>query len=156
MLYYSRIQSDGTNPLVKEAFNININISNANIYTWYTFATEIFKEVELNKNNFEDFNKPFLLVKDTFKNTFKKTIKEKYEEKILEKISNLDDSSKLFLYSKLKTDIKLEDYLKLTKNFNNRQLLTKFRTSDHPLEIELGRYKKIPRHQRLCKTCKVL
>jgi hypothetical protein len=44
----------------------------------------IFKEVELNKNNFEDLNKPFLLVKDTFKNTFKKTIKEKYEEKILE------------------------------------------------------------------------
>ena len=76
----------------------------------------------------------------------------------MKKISNLDDSSKLFLYSKLKTDIKLEDYLKLTKNFNNRHLLTKFRTSDHPLEIELGtyRYKKIPRHQRLCKTCQVL
>jgi hypothetical protein len=50
MLYYSRIQSDGINPLVKEAFNINKNISNENIYTWYTFATEIFKEVELNKN----------------------------------------------------------------------------------------------------------
>jgi hypothetical protein len=28
--------------------------------------------------------------------------------------------SKLFLYSKLKTDIKLEDYLKLTKKINNR------------------------------------
>ena len=41
------------------------------------------------------------------------TVKEKYEEKI----SNLDDSSKLFLYSKLKADIKL-DYLKLTKKFN--------------------------------------
>ena len=33
MLYYSRIQSDGINPLVKEAFNINKNISNENIYT---------------------------------------------------------------------------------------------------------------------------
>jgi hypothetical protein len=43
-----------------------------------TFATEIFKEVELNKNNFEDFNQSFLFVKDTFKITFKKTIKEKY------------------------------------------------------------------------------
>ena len=144
MLYYSRIQSDGINPLVKKAFNINKNISNENIYTWYTFTTEIFKEVELNKNNFEDFNKPVLVVKDTFKNTFKKTIKEKYEERILGKISNLDDSSKLFLYSKLKAHIKLEDYLKLAKNVNNRQLLTKFKTSDHPLEIELGRYKKFP------------
>ena len=27
--------------------NINKNISNENIYTWYIFATEIFKEVEL-------------------------------------------------------------------------------------------------------------
>ena len=43
------------NPLVKEAFNIN-----KNIYTWYPFATEIFKEVGLNKNN-------FLLVKDSLK-----------------------------------------------------------------------------------------
>jgi dTDP-4-dehydrorhamnose reductase len=61
---------------------INKNISNENIYTWYTFATEIFKEVELNKNNFEDFNKSFLLVKDTFKNMFKKNIKEKYLKNI--------------------------------------------------------------------------
>ena len=50
---------------------------NENIYTWYTFATETFKEVELNKNNCEDFNKPFLLVKDTFENTFKKNYKRK-------------------------------------------------------------------------------
>jgi hypothetical protein len=39
MHYYSRIQSDGINPLVKEAFNINTNISNEHIYAWYTFAT---------------------------------------------------------------------------------------------------------------------
>ena len=36
-----------------------------------------FKEVELNKNNFEDFSKPFLLVKDTSKNSFKKNYKRK-------------------------------------------------------------------------------
>ena len=58
---------------------------------------------------------PFYLSRIHLKILLKKTIKEKYEEKILEKISNFDDSSKLFLHSKLKTDIKLEDYLKLTK-----------------------------------------
>jgi hypothetical protein len=31
-----------------------------------------------------------------------------------------------------------------------------FITYIYPLEILVGRYKKIPRHQRLCKTCKVL
>jgi hypothetical protein len=38
----------------------------------------------------------------------------------------------------------------------NRQLLTKFRLSDHNLEIELGRCKNIPRNQRHCKFCKTL
>ena len=63
----------------------------------------------------EDQLSPFLLVKDTFENTFKKNYKRKIWRKNIWKISSLDDSSKLFLYSKLKTDIKLEDYLKLTK-----------------------------------------
>ena len=67
-----------------------------------------------------------------------------------------NDSSKLFLYSKLKSDIKLEDYLKSERNFKIRQLLTKFRLSDHNLEIELGRYKNIPRNQRHCEFCKTL
>jgi hypothetical protein len=58
------------NLLYRNSFELSSKFDE-NIYTWYTFATEIFKEVELNKNNFEDFSKPFLLVKDTFKNTFK-------------------------------------------------------------------------------------
>ena len=61
-----------------------------------------------------------------------------------------------FLYSKLKSDIKLEDYLKSERHFKNRQLLTKFRLSDQNLEIELGRCKNIPRNQRHCKFCKTV
>ena len=69
----------------------------------------------------------------------------------------INGSSKLFLYSKLKSDIKLEEYLKSERSFKNRQLLTKFRSSDHNyLEIELGRFKNIPRNQRHCKFCKTL
>ena len=48
------------------------------------------------------------------------------------------------------------DYLLEIKDFNSRKLLTKLRVSDHSLEIEIGRYKKIQREQRLCKTCQVL
>jgi hypothetical protein len=51
--------------------------------------------------------------------------------------------------------IKLEDYLSTLNNFNSRKILTKFRISDHKLEIEIGRYKKVPREQRICKACKV-
>jgi hypothetical protein len=68
----------------------------------------------------------------------------------------INDSSKLFLYSKLKSDIKLEEYLNSERNFKNRQLLTKFRLSDHNLEIELAVTKIISRNQRHCKFCKTL
>ena len=54
------------------------------------------------------------------------------------------------------TQSSLEDYLSTLKHFNSRKILTKFRISDHKLEIEIGRYKKVPREQRICKACKVL
>jgi hypothetical protein len=50
------------------------------------------------------------------------------------------------LYNKIKHDIVLEEYLIKEKNFKNRQLIAKFRTSDHCLQIETGRYINIP-HQ---------
>ena len=48
----------------------------------------------------------------------------------------LTESSTLFLYSKLKNDIILEPYLLQLSNFKNRQLIAKFRSSGHNLEIE--------------------
>jgi hypothetical protein len=50
----------------------------------------------------------------------------------------------------------LEEYLIQEKNFKNRQLIAKFRTSDHCLQIETGRYINIPRQQRRCTTCNIL
>lgn len=50
----------------------------------------------------------------------------------------------------------MENYLLQINNFKNRQSITKFRTSDHCLQIETGRYKNIPRPQRLCSNCNVL
>jgi len=57
----------------------------------------------------------------------------------------INDSSKLFLYSKLKSYIKLEEYLKRERNLKYCQLRKKFCLRDNNLEIELGRYKNIPR-----------
>ena len=68
------------------------------IFTWYTFAKELFaKSVYV------------------------------YEKQLTEKLSLNNDSSKLFLYRKLKSDIKLEECLKSEKKIKNRQLLKKFR-----------------------------
>ena len=55
-------------------------------------------------------------------------------------------------YDKIKTSFSFENYLDLSK-FSQRKTITKFRCSDHTLEIEKGRHKKIPRESRLCKLC---
>ena len=134
MMHYSRIHSDKINPLIKEAFNLNKSMHDNGIFTWYTFAKEIFAEFEIDKRDFEAFSRLFKIAKISIKKiclwTLWKTINRK--------LSLNNDSSKLFLYSKLKSDIKLEEYLKSERNFKNRQLLTKFHLSYHNLEIELG------------------
>jgi dTDP-4-dehydrorhamnose reductase len=48
-MYYSRIHSDKINPLIKEALNLNKSMHDNGIFTWYTFAKEIFAEFEIDK-----------------------------------------------------------------------------------------------------------
>ena len=104
-------------------------------------------------SDFDDFDKSFRNIKFSLKKKFKRVIFENYTSRFFDKLSSLTDSSKLLLYSKLKTEFKIEDYLLATSSFETRQLLTKFRVSDHPLAIETGRYKNIPRENRLCTIC---
>ena len=61
--------------------------------------------------------------------------------------------SRLQFYSVVKKDFSFEKYLELP-DFTLRKNIAKFRCSDHALEIEKGRHKKIPREGRLCKVCK--
>lgn len=152
--YFSRLNCIDINPLVKEAFYLNKNLHTDGVYTWYSFARSVMTEFEIDYENFENDNKSFKEIKLHIKREIKKTIKEKYDELVINKISSFDASSKLYLYSKLKSDVNVSDYLNL-QNFNSRRILTKLRISDHNLEIELGRYKNIPREQRLCKSCKI-
>ena len=57
MMYYSRftIHSDKINPLIKEVCNLNKSMHDNGIFTWYTFAKEIFAESEIVKSDFETF-----------------------------------------------------------------------------------------------------
>ena len=59
--------------------------------------------------------------------------------------------NKLSLYSEVKNEN--ESYLDLIKNVKTRVAVTKMRISCHLLPIESGRYKKIPRVERLCPLC---
>ena len=60
---------------------------------------------------------------------------------------------RLCTYVSFKTNFGIEKYFSIVKNFNHRSALTRFRISAHRLAIETGRYKGIPRHDRLCTRC---
>ena len=61
--------------------------------------------------------------------------------------------NKLSLYSEVKNEVRFESYLDLIKSVKTRVAVTKIRISCHLLPIESGRYKKIPRVERLCPLC---
>ena len=62
------------------------------------------------------------------------------------------NKGRLEFYSNCKYAFKLEEYLCIP-SFEKRKAIAKLRCSDHALEIEKGRHKKIPREARLCKLC---
>ena len=79
-------------------------------------------------------------------------INSKYEDIWKRDINQL---SKAELYKIHKTEIKIEDYLKVIKNCKHRKALTRLRLSCHQLMIEKGRHQKpfLERSLRKCKIC---
>ena len=65
----------------------------------------------------------------------------------------INTQSKLKCYQALKTEYELEEYLLTVRDTKQRQILTKYRLSDHSLAIERGRYKKRSEERRVGKEC---
>lgn len=138
------------NPLLKESFDLNKELDSENIYSWETYIKDIITEMDLDCERLSSCT--------TKTNIFsiKSYVKDKslnyYTNLNYVKLSNLNNQNKIFLYKSLKSDFEKEFYLTYS-NFETRKLISKFRISDHSLEIETGRYKKIPRVQRICQFC---
>ena len=88
---------------------------------------------------------------DKFKKVTKYNIDKAYLDYWKTQLSR-PDLTKLDFYREIKNDFSMENYLHID-NFDIRKTIAKFRCSDHSLEIEKGRHKKIPRTGRICKLC---
>ena len=60
---------------------------------------------------------------------------------------------KLYYYKQIKNEYKAENYCYINLKRFQRSLLAKFRLGMFPINIELGRYQRIPKEQRLCPLC---
>ena len=81
---------------------VNKNLREEDIYSWYTFANNTFKEFDLNIENYSNIDKSFEKVKYFIKIQLRKVVTEKYRNKFKEKLHH-PLTNLLFLYSKLKS-----------------------------------------------------
>ena len=68
---------------------------------------------------------------------------------------HVNSSVKLETYTCFKSIFEAEFYLCNVKYLKHRKALAKFRTSNHMLSYEIGRYFNIDREYRVCPYCKL-
>ena len=77
-------------------------------------------------------------------------LKDQYQQTAL---GGIKESSKMQLYSKLKTEHCTESYLSDLANVRHRVAMTRLRLSSHSLNIEKGRHTDVDREERICTLC---
>jgi hypothetical protein len=62
-------------------------------------------------------------------------------------------SASCYNYNIFKTEFGIEQYLLIDLPPQHRNILCKFRTTNHKLAVELGRYTNVLRSRRFCNIC---
>ena len=68
-------------------------------------------------------------------------------------INRKQQKSKLKLYSNIKSSYRRETYIDDVRDVQTRKCITQISLSAHKFPIGQGRYKNIPREQRICNLC---
>ncbi|MCU7800554.1 MAG: reverse transcriptase family protein [gamma proteobacterium symbiont of Lucinoma myriamae] len=148
--FWLHITQANNNKIVRKAYNESIDVDKG-------FGKNV--KVFLRKINFthvwehqSTFSKSRLL--HAVSNYLKESYITFWKNSLFDDSRNKINGNKLRTYRKLKSDYKLENYL--LSSDNTRQEITTFaklRLSSHKLQVEEGRYKKIPLQQRICQLC---
>ena len=136
--YWDRISQMNNETLAKKAYLENL-VMNTN---WCKTIQVLNATLELNNITKLHGNKLYTTAKQNISNHyFLKNWK-----------IGTEKSPKLQFYSKMKQKPKIESYMDLP-TFKDRKLISRFISSNHDLEIEKGRHKKIARQNRICRAC---
>lgn len=127
------------NTLLHEAYKLSLSMYNSNQESFIGCIREIFKGLNLDYCfiNQNQLTETFII------NKVKYALKKKMHTLWLDKINsnfgrgNSKSGNKLRTYKKFKNIFSFENYLNI-KSKTNRQIISKFRTSSHDLEIEKG------------------
>ena len=141
LTYWNRTRQMEDDTLIKIAYLENV-ASNSD---WCKTIQVLNCSQDLHNGHIED---------SKFAPEAKKRLRENFSKYWRDRIDDRSKEKKLQIYSQVKQEFKVEEYLNLPR-FRDRQRITKFLTSNHCLEIEKGRHTKPKklREDRLCKAC---
>ena len=148
--YWHRILQMQNDSLVKIVYDNLLSLHRSGFRTWATHIKNALYQEGLGEVwDSQICNVPIV-------NAFSVSVYNRYQTNWISMINNTDTCPKLRTYCTFKHDIYCEPYLYVIKDFKLRKLLSRFRLSNHSLEIEKGRHQKpkVPAHLRLCKVCK--
>ena len=146
-IYIKHISQEPDSSVAKQTLYLSKRLYLNGKNSFFANAANIIKTAHPDINETIDLEK---FVEDKNVSDFVKTIQDRY---ILCWKNQIKNSTKLSFYSTFIDDFKLEEYLNTIKDSYQRRLFSRFRISNHKLEIEFGRYKNIPRNERFCKCC---
>ena len=139
--FWNRIKNMEDNTLVKLAYKENVATNSS----WC-------KTIQVLNTTFDLHTKGWSQTE--FPNAVKKKIKSDFKTHWKTRIGNQDVEKKLGLYSKVKTDFLVDQYLEMP-SFKDRKIISKFLCSNHRLRIETGRHIGTLRENRICKLCEM-
>ena len=146
LIYFNRVSHMPNDCMMRKAYNALFQLHSQGFRTWVSRVCELAEYYGI---------RDILFDRENFKQKCKLAIRQRYQNNWLHNINNTEEHPVLRTYKTIKTEFKLEPYLRLVKDFKYRHAITKIRTSSHNLEIERGRYNrpKTPIEQRLCFVC---
>lgn len=150
--FWLRIVAGSKEKLCYQIYKILYQLTSQNSYNspWLLYVKGILNECGLSYVWDTQFSEIMQVVnsKALIKN-IKRILQDQY---IQTWRSAVHESSKCILYRSYKCNFNLEEYL-LSLPVAYRKSVCKFRTSNHKLAIEKGRYSNVPRNQRFCNMC---
>ena len=113
-------------------------------FKWFSFVKKIIADCGLN----EIYDNPTLCTSTWLGSTVERILK---DQNLQNWRSSVEESSKGFYYRYYKQELIFEHYLYMPKSIYLPIL--RFRTSNHNLPVETGRWTNTPRNERTCTLC---
>ena len=135
--------------ILKMVYNNLLTLTNVGFKTWVSRIEDLLCKVNMSHLFEEQKCSKFNIIE------YEKAIYEMYVTEWFQEINDVAKNPKLRTYCLFKLDFEMEHYLLNVLDVKLRKSISRFRTSNHNLEIERGRHCKpvLPVELRTCKLC---